>query len=358
MKKSKLCIITIFDEANIGNRLQNYALQQCANNYFEVVTNTGKNWLEFFLMRCKTLLLIIFKHNLYRKRLLNFYSFNRKIKKVYYSVKKPVKLNKKFDIFFAGSDQIWNFNFVDYDKKYIDYFTLQFVDESKRHSFSASIGINQFSEEDNRLFFDKLKNFKKISVREEQAKDYLTSLTLKNVICTFDPTIMLNKEEWLKMAKKPKKQLPANFILAYFLPKLDDERKRVVSVFCRKINAELIDVNDSANLVGPAEFLYLLNKSKYFFTNSFHGLVFSMIFDKEIKFFERTENDNNIPMNSRIDNFINKFSVEKNIFVSNEEMITGNFEPSRVVYDFAKLDLEKKKINDYLNMIVQEKYEK
>ena len=354
MKKKKICIVTIFDDTNIGNRLQNYALQNYVSDYFTVRSNSGKSSFINALSIFKTYLLAYCKNDLLRRRMINFYSFDKYIKKVNYSFYKPAKLNKKFDVFMAGSDQIWNFNFVNYNIKLIDYYTLQFADVSKRYAVSASLGRNKFTSEDDKIYYEKLKDFKNISVREEQAKHYLDNLMVGNVICTFDPTILLNRNEWLKVAKKPKYTLPDCFVLSYFLPELDGEIHSGLVKFCKKHNMKLIEVTDNSNLIGPSEFLYLIDKAEYFFTNSFHGLVFSMIFEKKVKYFERIEDDSAQSMNSRIENLVNKFSVDKNIFANDEEVLSGNYELKLINYDKDKFEFEKSKLIDYLKKILEE----
>ena len=354
MKKKKICIVTIFDDTNIGNRLQNYALQNYLSNYFIVRSNSGKSCFIYALSILKTYLLAYCKNDLLRRRMINFYSFDKYIKKVNYSCNKPAKIHKKFDIFIAGSDQIWNFNFVNYNIKLIDYYTLQFADVSKRYAVSASLGKNKFTSEDDKIYYEKLKDFKSISVREEQAKDYLDNLMIRNVECTFDPTILLNKNDWLKVAKRQKYTLPDCFVLSYFLPKPGGDIYNGIVKFCKKHNMKLIEVTDNSNLIGPSEFLYLIDKAEYFFTNSFHGLVFSMIFEKKVKYFERIEDDSAQSMNSRIENLVNKFSVDKNIFANDEEVLSGNYELKLINYDKDKFEFEKSKLINYLKKILEE----
>lgn len=354
MKKKKICIVTIFDDTNIGNRLQNYALQNYVSNFFTVQSNSGKSCLFKVLSIFKTYVFAYCKNDLSKRRMIKFYSFDKYLKKVHYSCYKPAKLNKKFDFFIAGSDQIRNFTFFDNNTKLIDYYTLQFADQSKRYAVSASLGINKFTSEDDKIYYEKLKNFKNISVREEHAKHYLDNLMIGNVICTFDPTILLNKNDWLKVAKKPKYTLPDCFVLSYFLPKPGGDIYSGILNFCNKHNMKLIEVTDNSNLIGPSEFLYLINKAEYFFTNSFHGLVFSMIFEKKVKYFERIENDSTQSMNSRIENLVNKFSVDKNIFANDEEILSGNYELKLINYDKDKFEFEKSKLINYLKKILEE----
>ena len=141
-------IITIFDNKNLGNRLQNYALQEELKK-LNVMPMTFKNTVgcniksENFTDRIKIVISYIkktIKNILYYifnyKRFKNFQKFNKDIiiNKKQIDGNRAKKIEKKFDFFIAGSDQIWNYKFR--KLSYID--TLQFTRYDKRVSYAAS----------------------------------------------------------------------------------------------------------------------------------------------------------------------------------------------------------------------------
>ena len=138
MKKEikKVGIFTINDDGNFGNRLQNYAVQEILKKYNIQVKTIRK---ESLLSRIKNNLKICIKkilpQNKY-KRQINFNQFNKNIKFKYYKKDKELdKINKQYDYFFTGSDQVWNPNF----KRMSDTDFLTFAPNQKKISFSASL---------------------------------------------------------------------------------------------------------------------------------------------------------------------------------------------------------------------------
>ena len=119
----KIGIITITNGENFGNRLQNYALQK----YLEkmdiksetFLNNTGYNSIIIYHIKkilkfTKHTLLYILKGNQESLRILKFMNFNKKINYSRYILnndKYSESVEKKYDYFIAGSDQIWNLNY-------------------------------------------------------------------------------------------------------------------------------------------------------------------------------------------------------------------------------------------------------
>lgn len=117
-KKRKLAILTINDDCNLGNRLQNYATQEILKKYkikVETILNqkgiVGKGYIKKKLKELiKRILIIKPKY----KRYNNFMKFNQNIKYSKYHIDMnyiPNKLEKEYDYYITGSDQVWNPNF-------------------------------------------------------------------------------------------------------------------------------------------------------------------------------------------------------------------------------------------------------
>lgn len=319
----KIGIITINDNLNYGNRLQNYAMQEFfkkANISTETIENRKLNHKKVFILRLKRHLGYLYKKILSKrlidKRYVSFLEFNKNIRFSKYMLDKECEdgiIKWKYTYFVVGSDQVWNPNINRLSK--ID--LLCFADNNQKIAFSASFGISKLPEEHKEKTRDALKKFKAISVREDAGKEIINNLGInKDVEVLVDPTMLLSAEEWDKVSNKPKNIKDGEkYILNYFLGKLpnewDKEIKRIAKENdCKIIN--ILDANDPYFVSGPSEFLYLEKNAFLVCTDSFHSSVFSIIYGTPFIIFNRI--DNHISMNSRLDTLLSKFGLENRKF--------------------------------------------
>lgn len=112
-----------------------------------------------------------------------------------------------------------------------------FAPKHKKFSFSASFGVDYLPEEESesyKIYEKYLKELKAISVREEAGKKLVEKVTnRKDVQVIIDPTMMLTKEEWEPLAKKPENLKTDKFIVKSFLGNISDsiqnELQRIAS---------------------------------------------------------------------------------------------------------------------------------
>lgn len=324
----KVGIVTIYDNDNYGNRLQNYAVQkqlekvQCeaislknfvkANNYAFNYIQKIKNIVFLILKILKDFL----KQNIgthKRNKCFRLFNKNLKIYNEYLTGNNAnKKIKMKFDYFLVGSDQVWNPNFR--KMNYID--LLQFADNEQKIAFSASFGVNELPESLKEYTAKNLKTFKAISVREDAGKKIVEDLTGRtDVEVLVDPTLLLNANEWDKVSKRPK-QLNSlkseKYILNYFLGELPEEWKKEIDRIATENNCEVINILDKKSPLyqtGPSEFLYLEKNAFMVCTDSFHSSVFSIIYDTPFVVFNRQQKGL-VSMNSRIDTLLSKFQLE------------------------------------------------
>ena len=212
----KVGIVTITEGENYGNRLQNYATQVTLKNLgCEVETifnNYGQKKNNFIKKIAKQLLFLMgdilnincsVKINNF-KRAKRFKDFNdRLIYMSKYELGKgyaPEELKDNYDFFIAGSDQIWNpeFSFNS------DIEFLTFAKPGQKIAYSASFGISKLPNSCKENYRKWISDMDYLSVREEVGADIIKELTGRDVEVLVDPTIMLSKDEWLSIAKKPK----------------------------------------------------------------------------------------------------------------------------------------------------------
>lgn len=348
-------IITIIEGCNFGNRLQNYAVQEVLKRY-DINATTIRN--VPVLNEKNKYILRLLKYNFSKNRCENkekdeqrqasFTQFNKNIK-----ISKNVfnfyntKHLKKFEYIFVGSDQIWN----PYFGRLRDFELLAFTNNKNKIAFSASFGVNDLPEEYKQKTKQAIKQFKAISVREDAGKNIVEELTERNdVEVLVDPTMLLEKEEWDKVAKKPKQLKTNKYILNYFLGEVPEDRKKEIDRIAKENNCEIINIldkNDPFYKCGPSEFLYLEKNAFLVCTDSFHSCVFAILYNTPFVVFNRA--DKTVNMNSRIETLLNKFKLQqrfttKNIY--NEMLECDYFEAYKI------LEKEREKANAFLKKAI------
>lgn len=357
----KLSIVTIFDNNNVGNRLQNYGLQKvlmCYGTY--IVTVKNKHWLDSAIRRFARASRIAenasLNQLLLRKKKALFLKFNSKFicttSNCYWmnhlNKKSPVK--EKANLYCAGSDQVWNptigrsgmFNY------------LGFAEKDRTFSYAASFGIDHIPEEYVEDVRKGLEHIKFISVREDAGKRIVEELTGRtDVYVHVDPTMLLTAEEWDKVSKRPKHRIPEKYILTYFLGDVSEERKTVLRNKADELGCELVELMDKNGPYynnGPSEFLYLIKHAAMVCTDSFHGSVFSFLYERPFVIFDRAGNGEN--MSSRLETLCSKFGLEY-CMARGDEIPELSMTPD-YSEGFAVLETERKRSNDYFKMVFEE----
>lgn len=208
-------------------------------------------------------------------------------------IRKGAPINSKenmprYDAYLVGSDQVWNRKLTGEDDMY---FLKMVPQNSLKYSYAASMGYYRFDDEtEKKKYIDCLKDFRGISVRERSLKDYLAvdgDTELKQKIrVNSDPVFLMNASFWKEQSLHT--QSPG-FILLYMIrrdKRLIDEAVRLG----KEKKMPVIWASDSfrhykhvkqRRCLGPKKFLGLFADSEYVVTNSFHGTVLSLIFQKE-----------------------------------------------------------------------------
>lgn len=333
----KVGIVTFTEGYNYGNKLQNYALLTYLQNNFPCEVKTVNNCVAQGSRLEKARILLTWavpskKHYMYWKRLLRFKAFNEKY--LNFTSEKLTENTKDFsevDCFVCGSDQIWNPHYYGN----IDLLTGKLPVPKRSVSYAASFGVNEIPNDKKVAFSKAIGNLEAISVREEQGLNICRELGFKDGRVNIDPTFLLSKNEWIKVIRKPNKQLPSKYVVTYFLGNIEKAVDNKIKNYCRENNLERIDLNSVKALkwfdITPFEFLYLIKNATFVFTDSFHASVFSIIFGKNFLTAERTTKNSN-KMSSRIDTLFSIFSCE------NHRMIAFDGNIDNLKMDEAKVE--------------------
>lgn len=262
-----------------------------------------------------------------KKRFKNFERFINDVlpitKKEYESTEELKKEQFDYDAYICGGDQIWNPVCQDFETAYY----LQFLDENnnaKKISYSPSLGKTEFDESVLRKIEKWVENFDAISVREPRGAEIIQSLTDKIVHTVCDPVLLLDKKVWENLAVKPKYKKP--YILVYFLE--NNHGSRELTEYLREVTGydvvifneyirDFIKPYHKAYSASPEEFVGLFMNASLVYTNSFHGTIFSTIFEKP--FISAIATDQGKAMNnndSRKIDYLKKIGLENRLYTS------------------------------------------
>lgn len=211
----------------------------------------------------------------------------------YYNMTKQVdnredlkSMEGAFDVFVCGSDQIWNPDVVEgFDGAYF----LDFVEKKNKIAYASSAGSYCYNEEEEVVLKGYLSSFSAISVRESNTASYLRTLTgRKDIATVIDPTLMLNKSEWMGMFNIEKNTRRKPYVFVYTLKKGSLARS-VIKRVSEHLDLEVIVIDQDPFLgypsdlhiqdAGPEQYIELIAGASFVITNSFHGTVFSTNFE-------------------------------------------------------------------------------
>ena len=314
--------ITLDGYFNYGNVLQNYALNTWLKNHgFHVQTiwhtdnqllqNKCHKWSSKDFRR--TLLSPKYRRNLrngsYQWEIIR-QAYMKKFCDQYIDIQYDLPLediDTLYDYVIVGSDQVWNPGFEKYDIAF-----LRFVPQGKRIAYAASFGMASLPQTCRERFAKAICEMAAVSVREEQGAAIIKELTGKNVPVVLDPTLLLDAEEWTELESKPawyKNNNAEKYILTYFLGK----KPPIIETVAEKEHLKVINLLDMAVFdhytVSPQEFLYLIHHAALVYTDSFHGSVFSILFERPFVVCDRIDK-HQYSMKSRIDTLLKLFCLQ------------------------------------------------
>lgn len=287
---------------NYGCHLQAYALFRTLENMgFDVVYINRRHdkpgvrtRLRYFINSLKMMVLYgQFRNPIYRyeweymekqgKEMLSFFNSNIPHTKSFYTSKSLSKNCQSFDAIIVGSDQVWRAGLL---KSIEDYF-LSFVNNphTKRIAYAASFGKEEpgYSEKQIVSCGELISLFDAVSVRESFGirliKKFGWNCSFPKVV--LDPTLLLEKESYLALCGSSKEKTPK--IFCYILD-VTDEKKQIVETVEKELKIKAVNFlkgNESRDFVYPAihKWLEAFRDSKFVITDSFHGTVFSIIFN-------------------------------------------------------------------------------
>lgn len=194
------------------------------------------------------------------------------------------------DVYFAGSDQIWNCFFQNGRDPA---FYLDFAPEGCiKASYAASFATEDVAEEWKSQVRQWLSGLDSISVRESSGVEIVERLGIPGAVQVLDPVFLLPKEEWEQLAQPLPKKEP--FIFLYDFDRNDALGKAVRDLADRKgwkVYSYLTNpyADCCFDQYGPLTFLSLVKDAQLVMSNSFHATAFSLIFKTNFWVINREE---------------------------------------------------------------------
>ena len=184
-----------------------------------------------------------------------------------------------YDILMVNSDQTWR-KWANRHKYFYDIAFLRFAEKWNKIKivYGASLGKNvwNYNKYDEKIAKSLLKDFNGISVREKGSIHLIKEHLGITPYFVLDPTLLIDKQYYLNLIKnyKPKNTINESYIFVYTVAKFKKLKSFLEKI--KKINKYKIYWVKS----NIKDFLYGIYYSKAIITNSFHGTLFSIIFNK------------------------------------------------------------------------------
>lgn len=381
MKIGLICNYYIY---NYGSVLQSYALQSVLKK--EGINVTTIQYCDNPSKKNKAIIFLRLK----AKNVLNIRHFYRKVQKKLMAKADSdysticVKRKEKYDEFVRKNFSLTNkFNSVQEVKEYVStldcvvlssdqlwgpedlirgYHTLEFIPSGiNKIAYATSFGVStvpKFLNSTIKTFIPKIHH---VSVREESGRKIISSLCGRDVPVVLDPTLLLDAEEWHRVAGE-NKLVKDDYIFCYFLGEnvnnFECARMTAKGLNCKSVSILHPEAYNSTDerfadvyidAVGPQEFLNLIYNAKYVITDSFHASIFSIHFRKKFVVFDRYVSSSSMSRNTRIENLLKMTGLTsrhvKNIDSSVQQQIESDIEWECVI---DKLTVERKASLDYL----------
>lgn len=312
----KIGILTLPFHTNYGGIIQNYALQTVLERMGHEVFTINlcipepkfpinkpiiilKRFVKKILGRKDGIIFVEKKESrdrmIIRQRVRRFINENIHLtQKIYTKKELDIINNLEVDAVIVGSDQVWR---IPYAYPDIQTYFLDFIknESIKKLAYSASFGTDEleFSDEQIQDCGELIKDFDFVSVREDAALDLITKKygwkCKREPVHTLDPTMLLSKNDYLTLSKDFDIDFEGD--LFYYILDMTEEKQKILDLLSHDLGYKPFTVkskktgwldNPYDRIVPPLElWLQAFNKAKYIFTDSFHGCVFSIIYNKD-----------------------------------------------------------------------------
>ncbi|MFI3296363.1 MAG: polysaccharide pyruvyl transferase family protein [bacterium] len=350
----KIGIVTIPPRNNYGCVMQAYALQRVLremgheayiimtekprfklNPYLTPLIYLKRAFKKYVLCNKKSVVFLDTKfkrdYKLTRQHYVNFVDDNIP---QYHCKKYQDIAHNEFDAFVVGSDQVWRIkHFDNIQNTYLDFAKGWDI---KRYAYAASFGtsdLNEYTSNEVAECSSLIKMFDAVSVREDVGVDICRDYFDKDAKHVLDPTMLYDQEDYEKLIENEPQQ--SGKLVSYILD-TTEQKESITSNICDKLNlvchkarAEkyfyyglLVDNLDDYVRTSPYKWLSAFRDAEFVVTDSFHGTVFSIIFNKPFVVMENVYSGN-----ARVSSLLKIFGLEDRLINNSSELNEAHFVP-------------------------------
>ncbi|MBO7482013.1 MAG: polysaccharide pyruvyl transferase family protein [Bacteroidales bacterium] len=337
----KIAIITLSIGSNYGGMLQAYALQHFLRKQgHDAVTVWYKG-----NQRITTRLILGICNNIFKKYILRkdiktvapiwmnkklsekFYResqtfINDNIKRTEY-LKDLSELNRMhFDAYIVGSDQVWRpkMNAFTINNMFLDFLK---DEKALRIAYAASFGVSnwEYPEPLTEKVAKFAKKFNAVSVRENSGVELCEKYLHVDAKHVADPTMLLDANDYRSLISNGQTTSLQNKVFAYILDS-NDIKQSILNKIAQTANCETLAIDpnyskSNTEMPSPYQWLKCINDAEYVFTDSFHGVVFSIIFNKQFYIYGNKQRGL-----SRFESLLKMFGLENRIVSTPDEIAT------------------------------------
>ena len=239
------------------------------------------------------------------------------------------EIGKRYDAIVCGSDQVWNPDVIK-----PGYSSVEFITGIHKVAFSPSFGVSEIPEKMYPRYKAFLDDFSFLSSREESGAKLIYKITGREAQLTADPTLTLKREHWNRYCEYSKVSIPKEKYIFCYLLGGNEEHRTIIKHLQKCSNCKIVSMphfkgyvaadSGFADIelynVNPADFVKLIANAEYVCTDSFHGTVFSNIFQKKYFVFERYRNDDKTSTNTRIHSLLSVLGTKERLIGSVDEL--------------------------------------
>ena len=362
----KIGIITFHAVHNFGAVLQAYGLQEYLINmghdafiidyrpeylqerykcisFNRVMENKGLTRLKFFIRE-----LLVYPVRKRRKaffdrfvhRMLRLHSFN------------DLPVNNDFDVFFFGSDQIWNPMICKgFDSVFFGCFPG--ASNKKLVAYAGSLGsLKNFNEQQKITFLEKLKPFSAISCREKEPADFIETELGRTIATVLDPVLLAGRSVFEKIATTIRK---TGYLLLFTLGN-NDKTSEIAYKIAKEKGLDVVEIVSyqisltkcsAKQAVSVQDFLGYIRYADFVVTSSFHGTALSVLFGKELYYVPDDPRTGERSMN-----LLQTLGISERVW---SNMASCNPEPINYRSVFARLDAEREKSVGFIGSALNKK---
>lgn len=286
--KKNILVVTVYNSENCGSFLQAYALKRVIEGFGCQVYHlkrTTKDTSHSFFPHIKYAFMNVMRLNFsYALSWLKKWFIYEKYIRTFNVIEEDEQDFSVMDVAVLGSDTIWNFK-DQYFQDQASVFLGSKLDVPKVITYATSVANTPFQ-----LFKDTVSrnggidHISNLLLRDNETQEYVSKITNKAAEIVCDPTLLLKKEDYLDFNK----EIPCKkFLLLYYFNKIDNDLKSEIIAFANKNGLKVISLVQPFKWCdyfaenSPSDMLSYYANASYIITDTFHGTIFSLLYEKQ-----------------------------------------------------------------------------